>query len=280
MGNNELAENRDFREKVGKWVDELVEINRNDKASKNKIVGLLQKINEEILNHKITADQYTIYPIWVEAYYYKKDKKDVFDDMSCHINNPEDIKGNVPDQFEFRKHTIGRGGVDLYLGKSDNYYLSFLIKLALIQKDNENSELCPQRKIVKKIGSYLELRKYLEPRLNDVKQEVNLDEYINEAKSKKDLEKYLNCNSVRDGLKRYLLDVVSPKLIFSPTNLDLDKNNLKVAKCKRVGLSGGEDDDYVNYELAAFYEIEERVNNPRSYNTLKGKTDLYVLKKD
>lgn len=274
MGNNET-----FRTKVGKMVDDLVEMENKDKgkiSEDNDIVKQLRKINEEILNHEIKADQYTIYPIWVEAYYKNKDKD--FIDPFCHD------KTNVLGQFMFRKHNKGRGGVDLYLGNPNHdYYLSFLIKLALIKKGNENPELCTQKQIVETIETYLdnaELRKKLECRLDKVKQEVNLDEYINEAKSKNDLEKYLNCNGIRNELKKYLLDVVSPKLVFSPTSLDLDTNSLKVAKCKRVGLSGGEDDKYVNCELAACYEIARRNNNPRSYNTLKGKTDLYVLKKN
>ena len=264
MGNNET-----FRTKVGGMVNKLKGL-----TNENDIVGLLQDINEEILKHEITAGQYTICPIWVEAYYNNNN----FQDTSCHDRT------NILGQFMFRKHNIGRGGVDLYLGNPDEkYYLSFLIKLALIKEEGKDAELCSQTKIVETIESCLndaELRKNLECRLDNIKQEVNLDEYINEAKSKNDLEKYFNCNGIRDGLKRYLLDVVSPKLIFSPTSLDLDTNSLKAAKCKRVGLSGDEDDEYVNYELAACYEIARRNNNPRSYNTLKCKTDLYVLNND
>ena len=61
-----------FEKSVNKSVDELVEIKNVNKSSKKRIVEILQNINEEILNYKIIADQYTIYPIWVEAYYYKE----------------------------------------------------------------------------------------------------------------------------------------------------------------------------------------------------------------
>lgn len=267
-----MTNDKSFEESVDELVGKLV-----NKTSKDKIVKNLQDINEKILNYKIIADQYTIYPIWVEAYYKNANKN--FIDQSCHD------KTNVLGQFMFRKHNKGRGGVDLYLGNpDDDYYLSFLIKLALIKEEgSEELELCSQTRVVDKIGNYLknvELRKELEHCLDEKKQEVNLDKYINEARSKRDLERYLNCSSLRDGMKRYLLDSISPKLIFSPTSLDLDRNNLKVAKCKRVGLPNDGDNGYSNEELAACYEIRERENNPRSYNTLKEKIDLYVLKEN
>ena len=67
-----MTDNETFRKTVGKMVDELVKMENRDKGEigeDNDIVVQLRKINEEILNHKIIADQYTIYPIWVEAYY-------------------------------------------------------------------------------------------------------------------------------------------------------------------------------------------------------------------
>ncbi len=147
MTNNEFVENEDFGEKVGNLVDKLVKIENNDEASKNKIIGLLQDINEEILKHKIIADQYTIYPIWVEAYYSNEN----FQDPSCHDRT------NVLGQFMFRKHNIGRGGVDLYLGKPDkDYYLSFLIKLAIIQVGNQQPELCSQIAIKCRLNGYID----------------------------------------------------------------------------------------------------------------------------
>lgn len=269
-----MANNETFRTTVGNLVDKL-----EGSTDKDEIVGLLQKINDKILEHQIKADQYTIYPIWVEAYYNNTNPNINFIDNSCHD------KTNVLGQFMFRKHNKGRGGVDLYLGNpDDDYYLSFLIKLALIKEEgNGKLELCSQTRVAEKIGDYLDnakLRKELEHCLDEKNQEVNLDEYINEAKSKRDLERYLNCSCLRDGMKRYLLDSVSPKLIFSPTSLDLDTNNLKVAKCKRVGLSDDEDNEHKDENLAACYEIRERNNNPRSYNTLREKIDLYVLRKN
>ena len=145
MTNNELAENKDFKEKVGNLVDELVKMENKDKgkiSEDNCIVVQLRKINKEILNHKIIADQYTIYPIWIEAYYKNTHKN--FIDPSCHDRT------NDLCQFKFRKHNTGRGGVDLYLGNPNHdYYLSFLIKLALIQKEGEDMKLCSQVEIKK-----------------------------------------------------------------------------------------------------------------------------------
>lgn len=281
-----MTDNETFRTTVGGMVDKL-----KDLTDKDDIVGLLQKINEEILKHEIKADQYTIYPIWVEAYYYKEK---VFEDMSCHINNTEDIRGNVPDQFEFRKHKTGYGGVDLYLGKSNNYYLSFLIKLALIKKGNEEPKLYSQVQIKDEIIDYLENEKFknkLNYHLEKIDLGTLLGDYANDAKLRRIVEEHFNSQNINACLKDRLINKVGEKtkLIFLPTTLDLDTNNLKVAKCKRVGLpddennennSDDENNGYNNEKLAACYEIRERKNNPRSYNTLKEKIDLYVLREN
>lgn len=49
-------------------------------------------------------------------------------------------------QFKFRKHTRGSGGVDLYLGKPNGDYLSFLIKLALIKEEGKMQNYVPKYK--------------------------------------------------------------------------------------------------------------------------------------
>lgn len=156
-----MANNETFRTTVGNLVDKL-----EGSTDKDEIVGLLQKINDKILEHQIKADQYTIYPIWVEAYYNNTNPNINFIDNSCHD------KTNVLGQFMFRKHNKGRGGVDLYLGNpDDDYYLSFLIKLALIKEEgNGKLELCSQTRVAEKIGDYLDnakLRKELEHCLDE-----------------------------------------------------------------------------------------------------------------
>ena len=270
-----------FEESVNELVDKLV-----NEASKSTIVGILQDINEKILKYKIIADKYTIYPIWVEAYYNNNKN---FKDPSCH-NDPA-----VPNQFEFRKHKTGYGGVDLYLGKSNNYYLSFLIKLALIKEEgNEEPKLCSQVQIKDEIIDYLENEKFknkLKYNLEKIDLGAHLGDYASDAKLRKIVEEYLNSQNINACLKDRLINKIEEKtkLIFLPTSLDLDTNNLAVAKCKRVGLpddenneynSDDENNGYNNEKLAACYEIRERENNPRSYNTLKEKIDLYVLREN
>ncbi len=139
MGNNET-----FRKTVGKWVDVL-----KDLTDKDKIVGLLQDINYLILDYKINVENdFVIYPIWVEAYY--RNKKRGFIDESCHNDD------NPPRQFKLREHKNNinnerRGGVDLYLSDSKKYYLSFLIKLALVKNGNKPLKLCSQSEIIKEL---------------------------------------------------------------------------------------------------------------------------------
>lgn len=217
-----MANNETFRTTVGKMVDELVEIEyKNDTASKDKIVGLLQDINYLILDHKINVDNdFVIYPIWVEAYYRNKEKG--FIDESCHNDD------NPPRQFKLREHKNNtnnerRGGVDLYLSDSKKYYLSFLIKLALVKNGNKPLKLCSQSEIIKE----------------------------------------LKCFERLDTLN----------LVFLET--DLNTSELRKAKCKRVGLSNDDNNAIYNkMKLAACYDE----GKPRCYDTLKGKTDLYVLK--
>ena len=200
----------------------------NDPASENKIAGLLQDINYLILDYKINVDNnFVIYPIWVEAYYRNKEKG--FIDESCHNDD------NPPKQFKLREHKNNmnnerRGGVDLYLSDSKKYYLSFLIKLALIKNGNKPLKLLSQSEIIKE----------------------------------------LKCFERLDTLN----------LVFLET--DLNTSELRKAKCKRVGLSDDNNDGndnntkYNEMKLAACYDEEK----PRKYNTLKYKTDLYVLKKN
>ena len=280
-----MNSNEAFRTTVGGMVDKLEGL-----TNKGEIVGLLQEINEEILKHEIKADQYTIYPIWVEAYYNNTNPNINFIDNSCHD------KTNVLGQFMFRKHNKGRGGVDLYLGNpDDDYYLSFLIKLALIKAEgNGEPKLCSQVQIKDEIIDYLENEKFknkLKYNLEKIDLGTHLGDYASDAKLRKIVEEYLNSQNINACLKDRLINKIGEKtkLIFLPTSLDLDTNNLAVAKCKRVGLpddenneynSDDENNGYNNEKLAACYEIRERENNPRSYNTLKEKIDLYVLREN
>ena len=235
MTNNEFVENEDFREKVGEWVDVL-----KDLTDKDDIVGLLQDINYLILDYKIVVDNdFVIYPIWVEAYY--RNEKKGFIDESCHNDD------NPPRQFKLREHKNNtnnerRGGVDLYLSDSKEYYLSFLIKLALIKESNGDLKLCSQSKIKNKLKNHPEVKNHFKTldtlKLTFTETDLNTSE-LRKAKCK------------RVGL----------------SNNNDDNNN------------DNNNDDVVNYnemKLAACYDEEK----PRNYNVLKRKTGLYVLKKD
>ena len=194
-----------FKEDVGKVINMLVK-----ETDEYEIIKKLQTINGLILDYKIKADNdFIIYPIWVEAYY---NKEDVFEDDSCHDD------GNPPGQFKFRKHCEGRGGVDLYLSDSNEYYLSFLVKLALVKNGNDLI-LLSQTEIITEINECFER-----------------------------------------------LDTL--KLSFSETDLNIDR--LRKARCKRIRVGG----EYENAELAVCYEDIK----PRTYDTLKNKTELYNLR--
>lgn len=100
-------------------VDDL--ILENDESN---IIFKLNKITNFILKKcLIKIDDHIIQPLWLEAYFYC----DSFKDDSCHkkskqINNP----------FQLYIHEKGWGGVDLCLSFNNDYYLSFLIKLSLL----------------------------------------------------------------------------------------------------------------------------------------------------
>lgn len=282
MTNNELAENKDFREKVGNLVDELVKMENKDKgkiSEENCIVVQLRKINKEILNHKIIADQYTIYPIWVEAYYYNKG---VFDDMSCHINNTEDIRGNVPGQFEFRKHKVGYGGVDLYLGKPNGDYLSFLIKLALIKEEGKDAKLCSQVQIKDELIDYLDkeiLTGKLGTYLDWLEKNNKLVECVSDKNLKEVLNNYFSNRETKESLKKYLLDTVGQKteLVFSSY---LNTSKQIVENCTRVGLKNEKNEKYNVLKLASYILKGEQINTKSSrkiYNELKERNDLYLM---
>ena len=68
----------------------------------------------------IEVEGITIEPLWVEAYYFHKN---VFSDCNTHLSEKQK---NRFGQLYF--HEKGRGGFDLCLSDSEDYYLSFLLK--------------------------------------------------------------------------------------------------------------------------------------------------------
>lgn len=272
MGNNET-----FRTTVGGMVDKLEGL-----TNKDEIVRLLQDINEEILKYEIKADQYTIYPIWVEAYYYNDE---VFKDKSCHRGS------NRPGQFKFRKHTRGSGGVDLYLGKPNGDYLSFLIKLALIKEEGKDAKLCSQVQIKDELIDYLDkeiLVEKLGTYLKWLEKNNKLVECASDNELKEKLNNYLSNQETKESLKKYLLDTVGQKteLVFSDTSLD--KTYLKMSSpLKRVNVNTKGNKNYNDLELASFYWKNEKIAKDKSskdvYDELKKANgnegnELYKLK--
>lgn len=95
-------------------------------------IEILQNIGKKLINeYKIVIDDVTIEPLLVEAYYCK-DKNGKFVDCNCH-QNPKQKGVNRFGKLYF--HKIGRGGVDICL-PLDEYYLSFLVKVAKIKKES------------------------------------------------------------------------------------------------------------------------------------------------
>ena len=113
-------------------VDKLAKTN-----SKDEQVKILQEINDSLLSEyelKIEDKKGCFYiePLRVEAYYYHPEK---FEDSNAHTDDKQ--KNNFGKLYIHRK---GRGGVDICLSNSEEYYLSFLIKNSQIRTDNNDGE--------------------------------------------------------------------------------------------------------------------------------------------
>lgn len=104
-------------------------------------IKILQKIEAKLINeYEIIVDDLVIEPLLVEAYYF--DEK-YFPDISVHASRKS---GKIAElahnrqQKNFGKLYIHRpkgDGIDICLTKSDKYYLSFLIKNSLVNKDKK-----------------------------------------------------------------------------------------------------------------------------------------------
>ena len=195
-----------------------------------------------------------------------------FKDPSCH-NDPA-----VPNQFEFRKHKTGYGGVDLYLGKSNNYYLSFLIKLALIKEEgNEEPKLCSQVQIKDEIIDYLENEKFknkLKYNLEKIDLGAHLGDYASDAKLRKIVEEYLNSQNINACLKDCLINRAGEKTKLTFSTTDLDKNGFNIIHFKRVNVNAKNNEEYNKLKLASFYywkneEIEKNKDPRVIYDELK-----------
>ena len=110
---------------------------------KKKQIHILQDINNLLLTeYEIRIGEHIIEPLLVEAYYYNEATG--FDDDSVHaankIYNYELAKTRQKNHFgELYVHKGTKDGLDIVLSDGD-YYLSFLIKNALI--DNDFAQQC------------------------------------------------------------------------------------------------------------------------------------------
>lgn len=124
MSERKIVEKFDEVKQLEKKTDQLV------------LIELLQKIAARLLNEcVIKVGSVTIEPLLVEAYYYH-DKK--FRDIAVHAAKS---RGVIAEQAHLRqKNNLNRlyihrpkgDGIDICLTDSDEYYLSFLIKNALV----------------------------------------------------------------------------------------------------------------------------------------------------
>ena len=131
---------------------ELKEMVCGLKAETNEktIIEQLQKIEKKLIGkYVIEVEGITIEPLWVEAYYFNKN---VFSDCNTHLSEKQK---NRFGQLYF--HEKGRGGFDLCLSDSEDYYLSFLLKRTLI-----NGEFVKQADVEDVLEKYGKTKEELE----------------------------------------------------------------------------------------------------------------------
>lgn len=100
-------------------------VNDLEYAPEAETIGVLQKIGAMLIHDcQIQAAGAVIEPLWVEAYYFREG---FFPDRNTHRS---DWQKNRFGRLYF--HRRGYGGVDLCLSDSPEWYLSFLLKAALV----------------------------------------------------------------------------------------------------------------------------------------------------
>ena len=114
------------------------------------IIRRLKEIEAKLLTeYVIEAEGLIIEPLWVEAYYFNKN---IFSDCNTHLSEKQK---NRFGQLYF--HEKGRGGFDICLSDSEDYYLSFLLKRTLI-----NGEFVKQTEIEDVLKKYGKTKEELE----------------------------------------------------------------------------------------------------------------------
>ena len=96
-----------------------------NETSEKEIVNILQQIGQKLITeYEIKVCDIQIIPLWVEAYYFNQK---TFADCNVHLDDKQ------KDRFgQLYFHTSGRGGFDICLSDSEEFYLSFLLKATLI----------------------------------------------------------------------------------------------------------------------------------------------------
>lgn len=131
---------------------ELKEMVCGLKAETNEetIIKKLREIGAKLIGeYVIEVEGITIEPLWVEAYYFNKN---VFSDCNTHLSEKQK---NRFGQLYF--HEKGRGGFDLCLSDSEDYYLSFLLKRTSI-----NGEFVKQTEVKDVLEKYGKTKEELE----------------------------------------------------------------------------------------------------------------------
>lgn len=115
-----------------------------DKATnKEEQIKALQQVNKLLLTEYCLeiADNFKIYPVEIEAYYYNKG---LFEDECVHRNELQKGRERFGKLYFHRKGNTAenkiishRGGVDICLPLSDDNYLAFLVRSARINDEIE-----------------------------------------------------------------------------------------------------------------------------------------------
>lgn len=121
-----------------------------EETNEKTIIEQLQEIEARLIReYVIKVEGIMIEPLWVEAYYFNKN---VFSDCNTHLSEKQK---NRFGQLYF--HEKGRGGFDLCLSDSEDYYLSFLLKRTSI-----NGKFVKQTEVNKTLEKYGKSKEQLE----------------------------------------------------------------------------------------------------------------------
>lgn len=223
------------------------------------IIPVLQKANEYFLkNCEIHIDNLIIYPIETEIYFVN----DWFHDGMCHMN---ELQKNKFGKLYFHRgynnkikcastKNGGRGGVDVCLSDSDDYYLSILIRSAFINgTEKENLESGPRR-ICNVIRDFL---------YQQDKSKQNISCFFEKLEK---LEEIIQNRNRKENIN--INNIFYQKRIEEKDYSKTDSKNKKL-NCLNLGEEDGKDDKgkdnykYLNYIIdrkQTFYNVPDNIN--------------------